>query len=122
MKNQLQGAATNIIANNSSHLAPGQMVMSPGEGQVQQQQYDDLKKKLLTEYKKMQKVKGSSHSGHPAKDRERDRGDTQQSPGQGPTISNLMVMQKQSSSSQQVQSNTNSQAQIQTYLSQKNQQ
>ena len=44
MKNQLQGAASNIIGNNA-HLAPNE----------NQAQYEDLKKKLLSEYKKIQK-------------------------------------------------------------------
>ena len=47
MKNQLQGAASNIIGSNA-HLASSE----------NQAQYEDLKKKLLTEYKKIQK-KGS---------------------------------------------------------------
>lgn len=70
VKPQLTEAATNIIANSTGHHA--QMVMSPEEGQAQQ--YDDLKKKLLSEYKKMQKVKGQSPN---------------------PNMNNMMILQKQ---------------------------
>ena len=48
MKNQLQGAANNIISNNN---------LSAQENAAQ---YEDLKKKLLTEYKKIQKKGGGT--------------------------------------------------------------
>lgn len=50
MKNQLQGAASNILAGTA------------GQPEQSQEQYEDLKKKLLHEYKKMQKKGGGALS------------------------------------------------------------
>lgn len=64
MKNQLQGAASNILAGNggSSSGAGGAPSGSGQNGDQSQAQYEDLKKKLLTEYKKMQKKGGGAVS------------------------------------------------------------
>lgn len=50
MKNQLQGAGNNILAGN---------IVAQDQSQ---EQYEDLKKKLLHEYKKMQKKGGGAIS------------------------------------------------------------
>ena len=52
MKNQLQGAASNILGTNAHNLS----------AQENQAQYEDLKKKLLTEYKKIQKKGNGANS------------------------------------------------------------
>ena len=65
MKNQLQGAASNILAGNGANPSgsgSGAPSGSAPSGDQSQAQYEDLKKKLLTEYKKMQKKGGGAVS------------------------------------------------------------
>lgn len=57
--NQLQGAASNILASNG---ATGSQSATNASLQQEQTQYEDLKKKLLHEYKKMKKTGSSSQA------------------------------------------------------------